>query len=101
MNLYLFMAVFWFVLGLALVVMPWVNPRAFNWTLPGTAVSVGWFAFVLVLYNLMRWALLRSAARRRALEGPDRPPVRRQRPPGPPPEPDPNFNFTDPPPEPK
>ena len=89
MNLYLFMAVFWFVLGLALVVMPWLNPNAFKWTFPGTTVSVGWFAFFLVLYNLLRWGLLRSAARRR------------QRRPGPPPEPDPNLNFTDPPPEPK
>lgn len=100
MNLYLFMAVFWFVLGLALVIVPRVNPNAFNLTLPGTTVSVGWFLFVLVLYDLLRWGLMRGAARRRAREEGQRS-LKHQSPAGPPSEPDPNFRFTDPPPDPK
>ena len=100
MNLYLFMAVFWLVLGLALVIVPGVNPKALPWAMLGGRISVGWLALVLALYNVLRWWLLRSAAQRRAREE-DRQPVRSALSASPPPAPDPNFQFTDPPPEPK
>ncbi len=100
MNLYLFLAVFWFVLGVALEVAPRLNPNAFHWMIPGTAIAVGWLALALSCYNLVRWRLMRGAARRRALEEGPRP-DRRRHSSGPPPQADPNFDFTDPPSEPK
>jgi hypothetical protein len=92
--LYLALAAFW--LGLAaffLIVQPeWGNLFV---------VSPGWFALVLMAYNLVRWMSLRRLAegRRRSEErwAEAREEMRRRR--SEVSEPDPNFQFTHPPPQ--
>lgn len=72
MNLYFFMAGFWFVLGVALLVIPRFYPNALDLTFPGTNFSLAWFIFLLVLYNLARWNVMRASAKRRARAGSSR-----------------------------
>jgi hypothetical protein len=98
-NLNLFAAIFWFVVGVAILATP---QDLLVIRLGGVQFSSGWLAFVLVLYNLVRWWSLRSYRQQRQAEQQalakreerHREERREQV------EPDPNFNFTDPPPSP-
>jgi hypothetical protein len=102
----LLLAVAWGLLGVGLIVYHAAtdDPR-FRLRLGDTNLSIGWFALLLVAYNLARWWNSRSgdlerqaraiaeAARRRRQQ--------RERAAEPGREPDPNFDFTsDPPPQP-
>jgi hypothetical protein len=98
MNLNLPLAVFWLVLGVAMLLWHASTPDALGRNILGTGLSAGWLCLLLGLYNLVRWWSIRSYAIRqrqfreeanalRRREGPSRPVQ----------EPDPNFNFTDPP----
>ena len=90
------LAVFWMILGGALVLLPRISPDAPELTIRGTGISLGWLAIALAFYNLLRWSLLVQASRRRALESTHRPPVRRSPAAQRPAEPDPNFDFQNP-----
>src|SRR5262245_40455026 len=96
----LFLALFWLILGLALLAWDWASPTGPRLTIPGTGISSGWFALVLALYNLARWEAARAAAREReatlrAIERRRAPEREWLTPP-----PDPNFNFSERPPPP-
>jgi hypothetical protein len=66
MKLHLILAVFWIVTGVMVLVL---DPPQMQLRLGGTAISTGWIAFLLALYNLMRWWSYRSAlAARQAAE---------------------------------
>jgi hypothetical protein len=101
----LFLAVFWLLLGVSLVTWQQLTgDRRYYLPLAGTEVSYAWLAFVLTVYNLVRYAGVRAArARRREAQLADALRERRDRsrdqtaPAGPP---DPNFIFTDDPPRP-
>jgi hypothetical protein len=96
MNLNLYFAVFWLLVGAGLLVWPAVDPQVPRFQILETGLSAGWFGIVLGLYNVSRWWSIRTAARQRQVreemalrhagEQPRRPPQ----------EPDPNFNFTEP-----
>ena len=61
----LVMAVFWLIVGLAMVCWQHASPPSVARLFSDNPASFGWFAFLLVLYNLARWALIRFSARRR------------------------------------
>jgi hypothetical protein len=81
-NFYLYLAVFWLGIGIALVFRSWM----------------GWLAVLMGLYSLARWYSMRSAAEQQALTA-ERLRRRRERP-REPAERDPTFDFSDPPPPP-
>jgi hypothetical protein len=94
-------AVFWFVLGAALLLWP-DNPLAFRWG--GLNISGGWVALLFGFYNLARWWSIRSWRKARQAQAEaqaererrHREEARREQGQGL----DPNFLFTDrPPPE--
>lgn len=57
---YPFLALFWLVIGLAMI----LHPRFENWKIAETGISFGWLAIVLAGYNLMRWWLRREQPQR-------------------------------------
>ena len=90
------MALFWLIAGGAILFWQRTHPESGALMIGGSRVSFGWFAFVLVLYNLARWWSIRSGAKGRnspAAGQQRRPPVRRA-PDEPEARPDPNFDFT-------
>jgi hypothetical protein len=56
----LVIALFWLLIGLALVFVP----EFAAWRIRGTDLSVGWVAIALAAYNLLRWFLIRRGQRR-------------------------------------
>lgn len=86
----LFIALFWLVLGVGLIVIPGVD----HWRIRGTDLSIGWLAVGLAAYNLLRWYLLRRQSRPRYVSDDDQPPPA-------PREYNPEFDFTKEPPAPK
>jgi hypothetical protein len=98
----LLLALFWFLLGVAILV--WhgtTDDQALRLPFGGRHISAGWLAMALVVYNLARWWSVRSAGlqRQAAREAEARQrerDARRHEPIG---EPDPNFDFTDRPPQ--
>jgi hypothetical protein len=95
MYLHLFLAVFWLVLGAALLIAPKIHPDMPEFRVWGTGLPIGWVAVFLSIYNLLRWSVWYFPNRRRQ-ESARRPPIRRpRRSPGLA-EPDPDFNFTEP-----
>lgn len=68
MVLYLWMAIFWFVIGTGLIGWHWMHPEGPFLDLLGTGISIGWFALFMALYDLARWWSARSRAITRRLE---------------------------------
>src|SRR5437870_4321635 len=67
-------AVVWLLAGVVMMAMQRANPDNPPFLVPGTGISLGWIAMLLVVYNLVRWYSIRSAARQRLLmEGSARP----------------------------
>ncbi|HXG13369.1 MAG TPA: hypothetical protein VNK04_26665 [Gemmataceae bacterium] len=94
-NLNLYLAVFWLVLGVGLVLFHQMNPDDPTLRLRGTDWSPGWLGIVLAVYNLARWYSLRASLRQQALFQEELRRAREREHHRPPAEPDPNFNFTD------
>ncbi len=90
MNLNLFLAGIWGILGIGLLVMPTINSNYFAGMNPETRIMMGGFALVLACYNIIRWRFTRI--RRQLDQQACRPPVRPHRH-GEPPNPD--FDFSD------
>src|SRR5438105_1456386 len=91
----LMMAGCWILIGGLLLVWQGLHPENRALTILGTGISIGWLAFVLALYNLVRWWSGRSfVGYREALAKTrlGRPSAEERKPPA---TPDPNFNFTD------
>ena len=87
----LFIALFWLVLGLGLILIPGFS----HWRIRGTDLSIGWLAVGLAGYNLIRWWLTYRQQRPQRMPDDDEPPPR-------PREYNPEFDFTkNNPPEPK
>ena len=55
MYLYLGLALFWGVLGVAWLVWHWIDPQAQEPLMRWTSIPAGWFALALAGYNLLRW----------------------------------------------
>jgi len=53
LNVY--MAVFWFVLGVVIIVVHYTTPDAPMRSIGNTGISPGWFCIFLGLFNTMRW----------------------------------------------
>jgi hypothetical protein len=53
--LYLWLALFWGVLGVAWLAWRWVDPQAPDPLVRWTNISGGWLALMLAAYNLLRW----------------------------------------------
>jgi hypothetical protein len=51
----LFLAVFWLSLGGLLISWHWLHPEFRSFRIWGSDVSLGWFALLLALYNVVRW----------------------------------------------
>jgi hypothetical protein len=51
----LFLAVFWLSLGGLLIGWHWLHPEFRGFRIWGSDVSLGWFALLLALYNVVRW----------------------------------------------
>jgi hypothetical protein len=58
----LFLAVFWLIVAGAIFALPWLQPEAPPLTIPGTKLSVAWFALCLCAYNVARWWTMRLSA---------------------------------------
>jgi hypothetical protein len=98
MNLNLYLAAFWGIVGLVLLLWPLFDPQAPRLQILHTGVSFGWVAIFFWLYNLARWWGIRATVRQRraaadlaarksrATEQADRTPRT----------PDPRFNFSEP-----
>jgi hypothetical protein len=100
-NLNLYLAVFWLVGGVGLVVWHAMNPEDQTLRIRGTDWSPGWLGVVLAVYNLVRWYSLRATLRQQAMyqeQARQQPGSRRRA--DSPAEPDPNFHFTEDPPSP-
>jgi hypothetical protein len=99
LDVKLFLAILWLVLGVGLFVWPAVTGGP-GWRFPlgDTSFSVGWVALALALYNLAGWFVVR--AYRAEVRARQQAEARRQRfrPSQPIGDPDPTFNFTDDPP---
>ncbi len=50
-----FLAIFWLVLGIGLLVWEWLTPGQRFLKILDTGISLGWFALALAGYNLLRW----------------------------------------------
>ena|SRR6516225_8409895 len=68
MNLNLFMAIFWLILGLGLVIYHALNPQQGNFRIIGTDLSAGWLIVVLAIWNVLRWWSARAADKDRQFE---------------------------------
>lgn len=68
MNLNLFMAIFWMVLGAGLVLYHWMFPGEQFLRLRWTDWSPGWLILVLAVWNVLRWWSARAAEADRRLE---------------------------------
>lgn len=98
MNLNLFMAIFWMVLGAGLVVYHWIFPGENFLRLRFTDLSPGWLILILAMWNVVRWWGSWAAEKDRKMEEAavfDRQrrrhgslPVERET------EPNPDFDFT-------
>ncbi len=71
----LFIALFWLILGLGLILIPGFDA----WRIRGTGLSLGWLAVALAAYNLVRWWLLHGRQRPRREPDADEPPPRQPR----------------------
>ena len=80
----LFIALFWLILGLGLILIPGFAA----WRIRGTELSIGWLAIGLAAYNLVRWWLFYRQQSRRPEPSADEPPPTRPR------EYNPEFDFT-------
>jgi hypothetical protein len=60
----LILAFVWLGLGLFLVTWHWLHPEDRALRIWNSDISLGWFAIVLALYNLIRWWIHRSYLRR-------------------------------------
>ncbi len=98
-NFNLLLALFWLVLGGALLLWPLLDARAPDLTIWGTGISAGWLALLMAAYNLVRWWSVRSFQAQRRLLEEEMIRRRRESRSSPPSEPDPTFDFTRPPPE--
>jgi hypothetical protein len=72
----LFLALIWLGVAGVIFALPWINPQAPPWRIPGTDLSMGWFALALCFYNVVRWWTTRSSSKNR---GPLRSVVYRRR----------------------
>jgi hypothetical protein len=87
---YLFLALFWFVVGVALQLF-WDTLEPHRFILVDRSV-VGFVCFVLFSFNFIRWRLARARAQaRQELDEPPSPRPRREY--------DPTFDFSDPKPD--
>jgi hypothetical protein len=100
MFLNLILAVFWVVIGTALFMWKWFDPQAPDFRIGWLGgISLGWVAVFLALYNVVRWAAVYYASKRRVAHQatgqiPKRrrsTPLDRER--------NPDFDFNDPRPE--
>jgi hypothetical protein len=65
----LILALIWLVAGLVVFSLPWLSPGTRPPTILDTGISLGWAFLVMVLYNLVRWAVRYAAERQqRALK---------------------------------
>jgi hypothetical protein len=91
----LFLALFWFVLGMAIFVYQWMTgedrlvigamgDRSIRLAIPQLGgLSVGWLMMMICLFNVARWWLLLAAKRERQARFIPDPPVRRRSEPNP------------------
>jgi hypothetical protein len=61
--IYLLLMVFWLFVGLFLVGWHRLHPEIRGFRIWGTDISLGWFAILLAVYNLVRWWSGKSQAR--------------------------------------
>jgi|SRR6516162_2897828 hypothetical protein len=95
MAINLILAIFWLLIGLALLLFPFANPAFLQRTIWGSQFSIGWVALLLSLYNWLKVGF-RYYTRRQKTPGTS--PVRRPSRSSPSasvrqPQPDPNFQF--------
>ena len=64
---HLTLAVFWLLVAGVLFALPWLSPDSPHLTIPGTKLSMAWFALCLCAYNLARWWAMRLSAPDRSL----------------------------------
>jgi hypothetical protein len=68
MNLNLFMAIFWMVLGAGLVIYHALFPGETFLRLRWTDLSPGWLILVLAIWNIIRWWSAKAAEKDRRME---------------------------------
>jgi len=56
----LILAAVWALAAAMIFALPLLNQDMGPWLIPGTQVSMGWFALVLCAYNLVRWWTTRA-----------------------------------------
>jgi hypothetical protein len=91
MSLHLVLAMFWFVVGAAMLVGLWLRPDAAGLRFGGDGVPLGWVALLFAAYNVVRWW-----GRRRAPSPVSTVPRRREAGPAEDREPRPEFDFSRP-----
>src|SRR5947209_8392606 len=68
MNINLFMAIFWLVLGLGLAIYHTVYPHEQFLRMKFIDISPGWLIMILAVWNIIRWWSSRAAERDRRYE---------------------------------
>jgi hypothetical protein len=68
MNINLFMAMFWLLLGLGLVIYHWMFPHEQFLRMRFIDISPGWLIMILAVWNLLRWWSAKAAERDRRYE---------------------------------
>jgi hypothetical protein len=68
MNINLFMAIFWMVLGAGLVGYHWMYPGETFLRLRGTDLSPGWLIMILAAWNVIRWWSALAAEKDRKMQ---------------------------------
>ncbi|MCI0637639.1 MAG: hypothetical protein L0Y72_08290 [Gemmataceae bacterium] len=94
--MHLAMAIFWLIVGVGILLWPFLHPEGGRLEIGNTGVSFAWFAFALGVYNFIRWLLWRAHYRQRELEAALRAAERPRRQSD---EYHPEFDFSDKPPE--